>query len=339
MKRKVSIDFRSKVNAVRLVLIFSVLIMGVKFFAYSLSKSNAILSDALESLINIATSGFTLYSIYYSSKLRDSDHPYGHGKIEYLAVGFEGALILCTGIYIIFIAITHFFQPVVLRDVDSGILLTALSGLAMYFIGTFLKRKGREMNSMPLIADGEHFHVDTVTSVGLIAGLLLFKLTGWYWIDPTLAIVLALHIMMSGYKLVKVSIDHLLDKADLATIQNVSEALQKYRHKSWIDIHNLRLQKFGQYLHVDCHITLPFYFTLEQVHDEVKLLEKELNRDFENAIEIFIHTDPCQQIPCAHCEQDDCVFRKSPFIRQIPWTPLNLMTNKKHQLETEYSSK
>ena len=333
MNTKTSADFRIKINAIRMVLIFSVLIMAIEFFAFYVSKSNAILSDALESFINIATSGFTLYSIYYSSKLRDNDHPYGHGKIEYLAVGFEGVLIVGTGFYLLIKSGFNLFHPVELQNVNGGIILTALSGLAMYFIGSFLKRKGRELNSLPLIADGSHFHLDTLTSLALVTGLLIYHITGWRWIDSVLAILLAFHIMGSGIKLLKQSINHLMDKADLETIAQVVTALQKNRNENRIDIHNLRVQKFGSALHIDCHITLPFYFTLNQVHDEIKLLEHDMNIEFQQGVELFVHTDPCQQLPCDICNVQECAFRTKSFVKKLEWNSELLMQNKKHSIE------
>ncbi|MFN8152955.1 MAG: cation diffusion facilitator family transporter [Bacteroidia bacterium] len=335
MKKSNQVDIRSKVTAIKWVLLCSFFIMGVKFAAWRYSHSQAILSDALESLINIATSFFTLYSLIYASKLRDSDHPYGHGKIEYLAVGFEGALIFGTGIYIIYNSVIHLIHPEPLEQVDVGLLLTSFSAFAMWFIGRFLKKKGRLLNSLPLQADGAHFNADAITSIGLIIGLAVYNITGWLWVDPALAILLALHIMFSGYKLLREAIDHLLDKADVESIQKITTALQQYRHRSWIDIHNLRLQKFGHYMHVDCHLTLPFYYTLEEVHHEIKLLENELNRDFHNHVELFVHTDPCLPVQCRLCSLKECMFRKEPFIRTVEWTTPVLMENKKHQLVAE----
>jgi cation diffusion facilitator family transporter len=175
--------------------------------------------------------------------------------------------------------------------------------------------------------------VDTLTSVGLIVGLGLYHLTGLAWIDPLLAIALAIHIMMSGYKLTKESIDRLLDKADVESIDSIAASLQKNRHENWIDVHNLRSQKFGHYLHVDCHLTLPFFIPLEAVHKEVKLFENELNRDFHHSVELFVHTDPCnEEFPCDICSVNDCVFRKKPFVRSVEWTHANLIMNKKHKL-------
>ncbi len=326
-------NLKVKVNAIRIVLLLSVLIMLVKFVAYYLTKSNALLSDALESFINIATSSFTLYSIYYSAKTKDHDHPYGHGKIEYLAVGFEGALILGTGVYILYEAFNHFIHPEPLQNVDLGIIITASTGLFMYFIGSFLKKKGRELDSITLVADGEHFHLDTITSIALIIGLVLYHLTMLPWIDPLLAVLLAVHIMMSGYKLTKESIDRLLDKADFQTIENIVNSLNKNRNENWIDIHNLRMQRFGNTIHIDCHLTLPFYFALDKVHSEIKNLEEKLNNDFEKEVELFVHTDPCnEEFPCKICNVGDCAFRKHEYQKQIDWNIKILMTNKKHQL-------
>jgi cation diffusion facilitator family transporter len=332
MRKAAPVNIKSKVSAIRWVLFFSIIIMLIKFSAWYFSKSEAILSDALESFINIATSFFALYSLFYASKLKDADHPYGHGKIEYLAVGFEGALIFGTGIYIIINAIHHYFDPHRLQNMDIGIGLTIVSTLGMYWMSRYLRKKGAENNSAILKADGQHFKADAITSGGLIIGLFTYKMTGWSWIDPTLAILLALHIMGSGIKLLRESINHLLDKADMETIESITTSLQQYRDESWIDIHNLRLQKFGHYLHVDCHLTLPFFYQLDKVHEQIKKLEHVLNLDVENQVEVFVHTDPCMEIPCNICSVKDCTFRKKPQVSQIKWTSENLMLNKKHQL-------
>ena len=333
MRKSQAIEIRPKVSAIRLVLVLTVVIMGVKFLAYSYSGSQAILSDALESFINIATSSFTLFSLLYGSRLRDEDHPYGHGKVEYFAVAVEGVLILGTGAFIIYHAVPYFFEPRAIRNVDLGMWLTLVSVVAMWAMSVFLMRRGRRLDSMSLRADAIHLRSDAITSIGLIAGLVLYKVTGWYWIDPLLAVLLALHIMWSGYKLVREGSDRLMDKADFATIERLVNFLQKERTPAWIDIHNLRLQKFGQYLHVDCHLTLPFFYTLEQAHDEVKVLEKKINREFNHHVELFVHTDPCQQLPCNLCQLSDCSYRKQSWVQNVEWNSENLMKNRKHRLD------
>ncbi len=307
--------------------------MLIKFAAYFITLSNAILSDALESLVNIAATSFALFSVQYGSKNKDNDHPYGHGKIEYVAAGFEGALIFATGVFIILRSINSLMYGVIVNHIDYGLLLIATSSIMLYFMGTFLKREGSRLNSFTLKADGQHLLVDAITSVGIVVGLILYHITGWLWIDSALAILLALHILVNGFRIVKISLDHLMDKADPEVVNRISIVLENIKRNTWIDIHNMRIQKFGELLHVDCHMTLPYYETLDNVHDEIKALEAELNSTFNNKVEVFVHTDPCQQIPCKICPVHDCKSRKHLFEKRIVWNTENLTLNQKHFIE------
>ena len=319
-----------KIKAIRLILIIGFVIVTIKFIAYAYTDSTAILSDALESIINIIASGFALYSIYYSARHKDEDHPYGHGKMEYVAVGFEGALIFLTGIIIIIESIIKLFEKHVVQQVDIGLLLTLLSSLILLGMGLFLKQKGKKLKSEVLIADGKHLITDVVTSVGIIIGLIAYRFTGWYWIDSTIAMVLALHIIFSGYELIRQSLDTLLDKADMDTIENVASILQKNRKSNWIDVHNMRLQKFGSQMHIDCHMTMPFYESLESIHNNINEVEQILNSELHNTVELFIHVDPCDKKPCSICKVTECRFREQNFSHEITWSSANLIINKRH---------
>lgn len=332
MNTKYNNNVKEKKRAIQLILILGVLILGIKFLAYFKTGSTAILSDALESLINIVAGAFALFSIIYSSKLKDEDHPYGHGKMEYVAVGFEGALIFTTGIVIIGKSLSNLFSKHEMHEVETGMILTVISGVMMFVMGTFLKVRGKKLNSQILIADGKHLIVDVVTSAGLVAGLLAYKLTNYFWIDSVMAMVFAIHITWSGFKLVKQALDTLLDKADVESIEKIAALLQSKRRGSWIDIHNLRLQKFGDFMHVDCHVTMPYYESLEKVHDEIKAIEKVLVDEYDNQVELFVHTDPCEQLPCRLCKVTPCAVRRVDFEKEVIWTATILMQNKKHEL-------
>lgn len=332
MAKNKNSPLRQKIGALRLVLILGVFVLLVKFTAYAFTGSNAILSDALESLINIAASGFALFSVIYASRLKDSNHPYGHGKMETVAVGFEGAMILLTGIFIIIKSIISLATGSMIREVDLGIFITAFSAILLAGMSIMLKRKGEKLRSDVLLADGKHLQTDVLTSLALIAGLVLFKLTGYAWIDSTLALALALHIIFSGYSLLRKSLDDLMDKADPELIEKIASVLEKERNSRWIDMHHLKVQKYGSSLHVDCHVTMPFYLTLEEVHDEIKNLEKTFNMHFRHRVEISVHTDPCMQKSCALCHVADCSFRLEEFSKHITWNPSNLVANRKHSI-------
>jgi cation diffusion facilitator family transporter len=323
---------KTKIRIMWLVLSIGMLIMAVKFFAWHITGSNAILTDALESIINVVAGIFALISVYYAAQPRDEDHPYGHGKIEYLSAGFEGGLILIAGLSIIAKAIYGFFHPVKLSAIDTGVYLSAGAGLLNYIMGLFLVRRGEKLHSMTLIADGKHLISDTISSIGLVVGLLVIWFTQLYWLDNVISILLGLFILYTGYKLVRQSLSSLLDRADYQKLEQLISIFNKHRRPQWIDIHNLRVLKYGSQLHVDAHLTLPWYLTLEQAHDEVVELQRIIKENMEGDIEFFIHADPCLTLSCPVCSMQDCKVRQAPYTRTIEWTIDNLLPDQKHKL-------
>lgn len=315
-----------------MVLAIGFLLLVIKFIAYYLTRSTAILSDALESIINVAANGFALFSVYFASLPRDENHPYGHGKIEFLSAGFEGGLIFVAGIFIIYKAIYHFLFPQEIEELGTGIWLTASAGLVNFVMGNFLVRQGKQQNSITLIADGKHLISDTYSSIGLIAGLLIIYFTKIIWIDSLLAIFFAIVIMITGTKLLRKSFAGLMDEADKEILEQIIFILRKNKKANWIDIHNLRLQKYGSLLHIDCHLTLPWYENLKISHNEIKEVERLVNKNMGNRVEFSIHADPCVPTSCSICEVKLCSERKHHFQQSIPWTVENLVKNKMHQI-------
>lgn len=317
---------------IRLSFFISLLICGVKFWAYWVTGSLVILSDALESIINVAGAAFAWYSIYLAGKPKDLDHPYGHGKIEFFSIGFEGGMIFLAGIGIAVQAVLYFIEPKELMQLQTGIWLSIAAGIANFILGSLLLLKGKQHNSITLKGNGHHILSDGYTSLGVILALGLIWLTGYKWIDPFASILAAAVLIYTGAKLVRKAIRGLMDEMDMNLVEEITAILIRNRRAQWIDVHNLRIQHYGNNFHVDCHVTLPYYFSLEQVHKEISEMDELLNRNFEKGtIEFFIHTDPCIELSCAHCLLSECAVRRKPFAGSIEWNSDNLLPNKKHQ--------
>jgi len=322
---------RNELIFIRLSFILSTIICLVKFVAWFFTGSLVILSDALESIINVAGAAFAWYSVYVSGKPRDKDHPYGHGKIEFFSIGFEGAMIFIAGIVILIEAIMLFIHPAEIQKLGVGLWLTIGTGAANFLLGYFLIQKGKKAQSLILQGNGKHLMSDSYTSIGVIVALVLILLTGFQWIDPVASVVAAGIIIYTGFQLIRKAVSGLMDETNEEIVDEIISILKQNRHECWIDIHNLRVQKFGNYYHVDCHVTLPHYFLLSRVHDEISKMDQLLNKDFsKGTIEFFIHTDPCIEISCTHCMIHDCPVRKRPFMQKIEWEKTNILPNKKH---------
>jgi cation diffusion facilitator family transporter len=323
---------RKKIKILSITLIISSLLMITKFAAWFITHSNAILTDALESIVNVFAGAFALYSVSYAAKPKDEDHPYGHGKIEFLSVGLEGTLIAIAGISIIVKSIYNLYYPQEIHSLDIGLYLTVFTGGVNFIMGVYLQKKGKELHSVTLTADGKHIISDAYSSAGLIIGILLIWLSGITWMDSAVAIFFGLFILYTGYKLMRKSLAGVLDEVDYALVEEILEVLNKYRKDEWIDIHNFRVIKYGANLHIDCHITLPWYYTLEQSHAIVTEVENILTSNSANHVEVFIHADPCLPDSCNLCALKNCAERKSPFIKQVKWTSEIILKNKKHTL-------
>lgn len=319
-----------KKNIILVALIVSVLLMAAKFLAYFITASNFVLTDAAESIVNVIASAFAFYSIYLTSLPRDINHPYGHGKVEFFSVFIEGVLISIAGIGILIKSTYSIFYPNQIHELLTGALIIGVTGAINGGLGYFMINKGKALRSITLEADGKHLTADMVTSAGLVVGLTLIHFTGLLWLDSVLSIAVGGYIVFSGYKLVRKSVGGLMDEADFDLVNNVITILNDQRKVEWIDIHNLRAQKYGAELHIDCHLTLPNYFDLNRVHDEVKLVDDLVNKEAHIKTEFFIHTDPCLPYCCHYCSMPNCPIRSEAKRIDIPWTMVNLTRNKKH---------
>jgi len=315
-----------------LVVVVGVLLLIVKFIAFFLTNSNAILTDALESIINVVAGAFSLYSLILSAQPRDENHPYGHGKIEFIASTLEGSMIMVAGGVIIIKSILNIFAPVPLQQLDLGILLIAISGAVNYGIGMITERKGHTSKSLVLIAGGKHLKSDAYSTVGILLGLLLIYLTGLVWLDSAVAILFGAIIGFTGYRILRSSVAGIMDEADYELLKHIVQVLNENRRENWIDIHNLRVIKYGSTLHIDCHLTVPWYLSVLEAHDEVEAVAKLVRSKIDPSIELFIHTDPCIEPSCSICSKDNCNVRQHSFKARVNWDLEKVIADRKHSL-------
>ncbi len=323
---------KQNLNVQKLVVAVGLILFIVKILAWYLTGSVAILTDALESTVNVVASFIGLYSLTLSAKPRDIEHPYGHGKVEFISAGVEGALISVAGLVIIYEAINNLRHPHEIGKLDSGILLIAGAAAVNFGVGYLAVKRGKKNNSLALVASGKHLQSDTYTTVGIIAGLLLLRFTGWLWVDSVVALLFSLIIIVTGYKILRSAIAGIMDEADDALIGEVVDYLNQHREPNWIDIHNLRIIKYGSVLHLDFHLTLPWYLNVLEAHNEVEKIDKLVKDKYGESVEMFVHSDACVSSSCPICNKSDCQVRQAPFQKKIEWNVKNISSNNKHQI-------
>lgn len=303
-----------------------------KIIAYQFTHSLAILTDALESVVNVIAGFIGLYSLYVAGKPRDLDHPYGHGKAEFVSAAVEGGLIVAAGIMIIYETVLNLIEASPIQQLDTGLLLIGSTALLNFVAGTICYRIGQKNNSLALIASGRHLQVDTYTTVAIIGGLVIMLFTHLYWIDKVIAFIMSIVVIYNGYKIIRASLAGIMDEADIQLLQKFIKILNENRRENWVDLHNLRVIKYGSLLHIDCHLTVPWYLNVHEAHKEIDALALLIQQEFGGAIELFVHTDGCLPMGCPICIKPDCPVRQHPFEKRLEWTMENVLSNQKHHL-------
>jgi cation diffusion facilitator family transporter len=329
----VSNQSKSNVKLQRWIAIASATLLIAKFTAYYLTRSVSILTDALESIVNVVAGFIGLYSLYVAAKPKDIDHPYGHGKAEFVSAAVEGTLVLSAGLLIIYNGIKNLIYPVEIHKLDLGIYLVGSTAVINWILGAVALRQGKRNNSLALQASGKHLQTDTYSTAAIIAGLILISITNKIWIDGVVAIGFALFIIYTGYKIVRSSLAGIMDEADMELLAKMVDVTEKNRNENWVDIHNLRVIKYGNVLHLDCHLTVPWYLNIHQAHVEIDELSKLIRNNFGETLELFVHSDGCLYFQCHICIKQDCPVRQHSFKKRIDWTLENALQNEKHSLK------
>jgi cation diffusion facilitator family transporter len=315
------------------IAIVGVLLFAGKIIAWKLTNSDAVFSDAMESIVNVISAFMGLYSLYLAAKPRDENHPYGHGKVEFVTSAIEGSLISIAGVMIIYEGTDSLISGKVLSKLDLGIWIIAATAVINYVVGYISIQKGKKENSIVLVSSGKHLQSDTITTLGVVVSLILVYFTGLVWIDSVVALILGVYIITIGYKIIRKSLSGIMDEADPEMLTRLAGFLNENRKKEWIDIHNMKIQQFGSRLHIDAHITLPWYFELRTAHDEMEDVIKLIARNTDRSVEFNFHMDDCKPTSCAICQIFECPVRQHAFTKKIEWNGDNISQPDKHTLK------
>ncbi len=308
----------------------SVTLVAVKVSAFALTGSSSILSDALESLINIVTSGLALYAVWLSSQPRDLEHPYGHGKIEYLSAGIEGLLVAVAGVAILVISAYRLAHPPELQALELGGGLTIVAVVVSLASGMALIKAGKRLSSPSLEADGIHLRSDAVTSIGALVGVGLVMLTGEVMLDALVAMVLSVWLMVDGGRVVRSAIGGILDEASPELLDELGAVLEGVREPGWTCPHHAKVHRLGSTIHVDLHMVFPRYWSLQTTHDATVKMEEAVRANFGMRTELMVHMEACRPDSCSECEMPDCPVRESEFVSRSVWNADFIRKTRRH---------
>lgn len=317
----------------RNVAIIGILLFVGKLVAWRLTNSDAVFSDAMESIVNIIAAFMGLYSLYLAAKPQDENHPYGHGKVEFITSGIEGALIIFAGIIIIIQSINSLLNKNVPQKLDWGMVIVAATAIINYVMGYISYKKGLKQNSMVLQSSGKHLQSDTITTAGVVLSLIVVHLTNWFWLDAVVALVFGGYIMLVGYKIVRKSLGGIMDEADTGMLERLSSFLNQNRRPEWIDIHNMKIQQFGSHLHIDAHLTLPWYLELREAHQQMEKLILLIIENTDREIEFNFHMDDCKPFSCEICQIENCPVRERKFVGKVEWNGETISQPDKNSIE------
>jgi cation diffusion facilitator family transporter len=302
-------------RAARVSLAAGIAVLLVKLGAWWVSGSTALLGDALESTVNVLAAGFAAYAVAIAARPADADHPYGHGKAEFLSAGVEGGMILAAAVVVAIEAVQRLREGPELVGIAPGALLGVLAGAGNAVLGAYLIRTGRAAGSPALEADGRHVLADVVTTAGALLGLAAVAWTGQAWIDPLAALAVAAYILVTGARVLRSALGGLLDEADFSFLERISDRLRAGGRPEWIEIHQLRTWRSGSFRHIDLHVVVPRYLTIDEGHRAGDALERELLEVAGGRADVVVHVDPCRPLHCPRCRVADCPVRGAPFER------------------------
>ncbi|MEN2992547.1 MAG: cation diffusion facilitator family transporter [Bacteroidia bacterium] len=306
-----------------------------KGLAYWAAGTAGFLADATESLLNTFTALLGWYASWWAQRPRDRDHPYGHGKADALISSFQGLLIIATTGGLLYLILAGHYRALQPEGVTEALLAQG-SALSLNTLLALLLWKGSQrFQSQALLAESIHLAGDAGTSVIALINLLLLYSGAPLWLDKVIGVALAAAIVYGAFRVLRRTLANLVDTQDPALLEKIVQILDRHRRPEWIDIHNVRIQRYGAALHVDGHVTLPWYWDLARAHEAMKALEEAIRKELGEPIEFFWHMDPCEPICCPFCEVLDCAHRVAVFRERLPLRAERLFVNAKRAWQEE----
>ncbi|MCQ2079361.1 MAG: cation diffusion facilitator family transporter [archaeon] len=305
----------------RTIALVGAVLMLAKFLAYFMTNSVSILTDALESIVNVVAGFIGLYALYLSMQPADAGHPYGHGKAELISSTTEGALIVVAGVLILIESIERILSgDFSLRQLDVGLLIVAVAAAVNFAMGYTAIRMGRSSRSLALEASGRHLCSDTYSSVGIILGLAVVYVCSWLgisaeWIDPAMAMLFGAIIILTGVHVMHRSMNGIMDAADEEVIRQVTRCINHVRTDDVLDVHHLRVNRYGSSVHVDAHMVVPGQMTVDEADVIVENFRNEVGAELDGDVDITFMSEGCGGMFCRHCPRD-CDHRRTDFVER-----------------------
>ncbi len=302
-----SLALQTKRSAIRLSVGAAVATIILKFAAYFFTGSVGLLSDAMESMVNLVGAVVALIALTIAARPADREHHYGHTKIEYFSSGLEGGLILVAAVAVMWAAIARLLAPAPIEQLNIGLIISLAATAINYFVARRLLRVALAEDSIALEADGKHLMTDVVTSLGVIGGLVLVMATNWLWLDPVIAIGVAINIIFEGSRIVRRSMDGLIDRSltteeETKIIKAIDDSIGMFR--SDVKYHGIRTRKSGSARFMEMHLLTPGDWSVTQAHDIAEEIERSIKRQFRE-IQTSIHIEPVEDPRAYHDTWDN----------------------------------